>query len=137
MKKVLVDTSIWSLALRKKEKTTSEIKIVEQFSGLVLDLDIILIGPIRQEILSGISDIKRFSELKQRLSIFGDFRIETHDYELAAEFYNECRRNGVQGSHIDFLICAVAANNNMSIMTLGKDFSNFKKHIKIKLEKIA
>jgi len=137
MKKVLVDTSIWSLALRKKEKTTSEIKIVEQFSGLVLDLDIILIGPIRQEILSGISDIKRFSELKQRLSIFDDFRIETYDYELAAEFYNECRRNGVQGSHIDFLICAVAANNNMSIMTLDKDFSNFKKHIKIKLEKIA
>jgi predicted nucleic acid-binding protein len=42
------------------------------------------------------------------MSIFPDYVIQTSDYEFAAECSNECRRNGIQGSHTDFLICAVA-----------------------------
>ncbi len=51
------------------------------------------------------------------------------DYELAAEFFNTCRSNGVQGSNTDFLICAAAANRNYSIFTTDKDFENFQAHI--------
>jgi predicted nucleic acid-binding protein len=137
MKQVLVDTSVWSLALRKKQRNEKEEKIIDQFSKLISNLDIVIIGPIRQEILSGISDNNRFNDLKNKLSIFDDFRIETRDYELAAQFYNECRGNGIQGSHIDYLICAVAANNDMSILTLDNDFQHYKKHIKIQIEKIG
>jgi predicted nucleic acid-binding protein len=135
MKHVLVDTSVWSLALRKKQKNEDDIKIVDKFSKLISNLDIVIIGPIRQEILSGISDNNRFNDLKNQLSIFEDFQIETHDYELAAQYYNECRGKGIQGSHIDYLICAVAVNNDMSIFTLDNDFQRYKKYIKIKLEK--
>jgi predicted nucleic acid-binding protein len=136
MKHVLVDTSVWSLALRKKQWNEKDEKIIDQFSKLISDLDIVIIGPIRQEILSGISDNKRFNDLKNKLSIFKDFQIETRDYELAAQYYNECRGHGIQGSHIDYLICAVAVNNDMSILTLDNDFQHYKKHIKIKIEKI-
>ena len=111
-------------------------KIINRLSKLISNLDIVIIGPIRQEILSGISDRKRFNDLKDRLSIFEDFKIETHDYELAAQFYNECRGKGIQGSHIDYLICAVAVNNDMSIFTLDNDFQNYKKYIKLNLGKI-
>jgi Predicted nucleic acid-binding protein, contains PIN domain len=135
MKQVLVDTSVWSLALRKKEWNEKEQKIVNQLSKLILNLDIVVIGPIRQEILSGISDQKRFIELKSKISIFNDFAIEKRDYELAAQFYNECRKHGIQGSHIDYLICAVAVNNEMSILTLDNDFQQYKKYIKIRIEK--
>jgi len=136
MRPVLVDTSIWSLAFRKRERTIEDQHLIDHLAKLVLDLDAVLIGPVRQEILSGISDKRKFNELRERLSILEDFPIKTEDYELAAEFYNDCRKHGIQGSHIDYLICAVAANNDFSIFTLDNDFINYKKHIKIRLEKV-
>ena len=137
MKRILVDTSVWSLALRKKEKTDQEIRIINQLSKIINNLDMVIIGPIRQEILSGITDKKKYEELREKISIFEDFQLHTYDYELAAELFNVCRKHGIQGSHIDYLICAVAINNDMSILTLDNDFQLYKKHMKLKIEKIA
>ena len=137
MKRILVDTSVWSLALRKKEKTDQEIRIINQLSKIINNLDMVIIGPIRQEILSGINDKNKYDELREKISIFEDFQLHTYDYELAAELFNECRKHGIQGSHIDYLICAVAINNDMSILTLDNDFQLYKKHMKLKIEKIA
>jgi predicted nucleic acid-binding protein len=137
MKRVLVDTSVWSLALRKKERTEEEQSIIKQLSKIISNLDLVIIGPIRQEILSGISDLRKFEDLKEKLSMFDDFEIRRSDYEHAAECFNKCRENGIQRSYIDFLICSVAINNDMTILTLDKDFSLFKKYMKIKLEKLA
>lgn len=68
--KVLVDTSVWSLALRKGEKNETESGIVELLAELIRDTNVVIIGPIRQEILSGISQRNRFNDLKNKLSIF-------------------------------------------------------------------
>ncbi len=133
---VLVDTSIWSLALRKKDRNHEEEKIVDYFSEIIRELKLVIIGPIRQEILSGISDSNRYNELRDKISVFEDYIIKTKEYETAAQYYNECRKKGIQGSHIDYLICAVAINNKMSILTLDKDFDNYKNIIPIQLEKI-
>ncbi len=135
--RILVDTSVWSLALRKKDKTLDEEKIVNIFTDIIRDLKLVIIGPIRQEILSGISNKIRFEDLKSKISVFEDLSIETNDYELAAQLFNECRSKGIQGSHIDFLICAVSINNQMSILSLDNDFINYQKYIPIKLEKIG
>ena len=129
--KVLVDTSVWSLALRRKEPS----EITSKLSELILSSLIVMIGPIRQELLSGISNEDTFLELKTKLKAFDDFVITMSDYETAAEFYNICRKHGVQGSHIDFLICAVASNNNLLIYTTDMDFKNFAKYLPIKLFK--
>jgi len=133
---VLVDTSIWSLALRKKDRNHEEEKIVDYFSKIIRDLKLVIIGPIRQEILSGISDGNRYNELRDKISVFEDYIIKTKEYETATQYYNECRKKGIQGSHVDYLICAVAINNKMSILTLDKDFDNYKNIIPIQLEKI-
>lgn len=135
--RILVDTSVWSLALRKKGKNEEDIKLIEYFSEIIKDLKLIIIGPIRQEILSGVSEKEKFEDLKNKISVFEDFPIDTIDYELAAQLYNECRGKGLQGSHIDFLICAVSINNRMSILTLDNDFEHFSKLIPIKLEKFG
>lgn len=132
--KVLIDTSVWSLAFRKKNKTEYEIKLINYVAEIVRDLRVVMIGPIRQEILSGISDEFKFSEMQNKLSIFSDWSIETEDYELAAKFYNKCRMNGIQGSHIDYLICAVAFRNNFKILTLDNDFEYYRKFTGILLE---
>ena len=134
--KVLVDTSIWSLALRKSEKNDAENSIVGLLAKLIRDTNIVIIGPIRQEILSGISQKSKYDELKSKLSIFRDQTLITDDFVLAAEYFNACRANGIQGSHIDFLICAFSVNNNYPILTLDKDFQFYKKYIPIKTIKI-
>ena len=56
--------------------------------------------------------------------------------EMAAELSNRCRRNGIQGSHTDFLICSFSMNNNCPIFTLDKDFDLYRKHIPLSLHKV-
>ncbi len=134
--KILVDTSVWSLALRKKSLTNEESKIVKELKELIHEERVVLIGPIRQELLSGISDKIKFEMLKEKMRAFEDMEILSSDYENAAEIHNECRRNGIQGSHIDYLICSAAKNNDLRVFTTDKDFTNYIKFTGIKLHTI-
>jgi len=128
---VLIDTSIWSLALRRKKQSyTNETKALVQ---LIDEVRVKIIGPIRQEVLSGISEQVQFIKLKNKLSYFQDTALHTDDFELAAEFHNTCRKKGIQGSHIDFLICATSHNHNFQIFTTDKDFLLYSKHLPIDL----
>jgi hypothetical protein len=129
--KVLVDTPIWSYALRSKNKACQS--EVEQLASLIRDQRALIIGPIRQEILSGYSDLRKFKKLREKLSFFENSPIQDSDYELAAEMCNQCRKRGVQGSHINFLICAVAKRLGVPIFTTDKDFSQYRNIISIKL----
>ena len=133
MKFVLVDTSVWSLAFRKKHPDSNDKKLIEYLTFLIRNRYAVMIGPIRQEILSGISGESTFRKLKEALKAFPDFEITTDDYEQAAAYYNICRSNGIQGSHIDYLICSVAHNNDFLIFTLDKDFKNYRNYIDIEL----
>ncbi len=65
-------------------------------------------GPIRQEILSGIRLERDFERARDRLADFDDVTILTADYEQAAQFFNLCRAKGVTGGGVDLLICSVA-----------------------------
>ena len=130
--KVLVDTPIWSLAFRKKIDNINNIAI-KNLANLIQDRRIAIIGPVRQEVLSGISDRNKFYEIKDKMSFFSDYSIKTDDYEFAAECSNECRRNGIQGSHTDFLICAMAIKNGWEIFTTDADFFEYQKYISIKM----
>jgi len=127
--KVLVDTSVWSLSMRRKEKN----EIAKRLTELILESLVVMIGPVRQELLSGISDEAVFNKLRSGLQSFDDLPITTGDYETAAEFFNICRKKGVQGSHTDFLICALACNNNLLIFTTDQDFQHYAKYLPIQL----
>jgi predicted nucleic acid-binding protein len=128
---VLVDTSIWSAALRRG--TVKNQASVNDLTRLIQELRVRIIGPVRQEILSGIKTEKQFQELKSYLSAFPDLPLEAADYEQAAEFFNICRRNGIQGSNTDFLICSAAYHRNLEIFTSDHDFLDFQKYLPIKL----
>jgi len=121
---VLVDTAVWSLALRHKSHPGNE-PVRSELASLIQDRRVAMIGPIRQEILCGIKEPAHFDRLRDQLRAFPDLAIESEDYEEAASFYNRCRQKGIQGSNTDFLICAVAARNNFSIFTTDEDFTHF------------
>jgi len=129
--KVIVDTCVWSYALRKD--SSKDETIINTLVKLIKEVRVQLIGPIRQDILSGVKSEKRFLELKEYFSAFSDLPLETNDYEKAAEFFNVCRKNGIQGSNTDFLLCAAAVNHDLKIFTIDKDFSYFQKYLPINL----
>lgn len=131
--KIIVDTSVWSLALRH-DKEVSNVP-VQELRQIILSHRVQMIGPIRQEILSGIRSESQFKKLRKHLESFPDLPILTEDYITAAQFFNHCRSKGMQGSNIDFLICAVAVRNKFSIYTTDKDFNLFSKYIQIVLHK--
>ncbi len=129
--KVLVDTCIWSHALRsKKPEFEAQVKSLET---LIADQRVLIIGAIRQEVLSGYSDMTKFETLKAKLNYFENTPLLDDDYITAARFYNLCRQKGIQGSHIDLLICAVAVRLNISIFTSDNDFGFYQQHLPIKL----
>ena len=82
-------------------------------------------GPIRQELLSGVRTPDQFDALREHLRAFTDIELGTDDYEEAASFSNRCRAAGVQGSSVDFLICAVAARRALAIFTTDEDFEHY------------
>lgn len=131
MSGVLVDTCMWSLAFRGK--TTREKKVAEELTKLIDENRAKIIGPIRQEVLSGYSEFASYEKLRTKLSYFPNEDITDPDYEAAAEYSNLCRKKGIQGSHIDFLICSVSSRLNICIYTNDKDFLNYKKYLPISL----
>jgi len=130
--KVLIDTSIWSLALRRKKRSHDD-STESELASLVTDGRVALIGPIRQEILSGIKERAQFDRLRDHLGAFSDTTITREDYEEAAAFHNQCRAKGLQGSNTDFLICAIATHNDFPIFTTDQDFTHFASVLPIKL----
>ena len=133
--KVIVDTSVWSLALRRDTQESDS--VVQEFRRMIHDHRVQMIGPIRQEILSGIRRESQFKKLQKHLESFPDLPVLTEDYVTAAKYFNRCRSKGIQGSNTDFLICAMANRNKLSIFTTDKDFELFSKHIHIVLHKAA
>ena len=129
--KILVDTSVWSLALRRSNHVDA--LHAKELRSLIKDHRVQMIGPIRQEILSGIRSKSQFDNLNKRLAGFTDHPILTEDYIAAARYFNLCRSKGIQGSNTDFLICAVSVRSELPIYTTDKDYALFAKHIPVQL----
>jgi predicted nucleic acid-binding protein len=128
---VLVDTSVWSLALRRRRLT--EAPETSELAELVKEGRVSLLGPVRQELLSGVAEEKQYAVLRDHLRAFPDVELEPADYEEAATFFNKCRARGVQGSNTDFLMCAAAARRHLAILTTDVDFRHFAKLLPIRL----
>jgi predicted nucleic acid-binding protein len=121
--KVVVDTSVWSLALRRRRLRPNA--AVDELRSLIDEGRVAMLGVIRQELLSGIRTYETFERLRDHLRPFSDEQLETADFERAAEHFNTCRAQGVQGSNTDFLICAAAERRNLPLLTADADFKRF------------
>jgi predicted nucleic acid-binding protein len=119
--KVLVDSCIWSLALRRRRGveglSANERQLVASLAELIQDGRVAMVGPVRQEVLSGIRHQEQFQKIRDRLDAFADEIIESPDYIEAARLDNICRSQGLQCGEVDMLLCAVAAHHNWSILT--------------------
>ena len=132
---ILVDTPVWSLALRRKrgDLNPRERALTEALADLVREGRAQIAGVVRQELLSGIREPERLEMLREYLRAFDDPQLDTSDYEEAARMHNRCRRHGITGSAADFLLCAVAHRRRWQIFSIDRDFEQYGKALGLKL----
>ena len=134
---VLIDTSVWSLALRRKNESlsTNERFLVAELSELIREGRARMIGLVRQELLPGIKTTEQYEKLRLHLRSFPDEVVDTSDYEEAAKAGNRCRAKGVVVSIVDILLCAVATKRLWTIFTADPDFSSYLKALPLRIHR--
>ena len=119
--RVVVDTSVWSLSLRRQSQETSpEARALEALisSGQT----ILMLGIILQEILQGVRKPEQFQRLKSSLAVFPLVEPTRDIYEYAAELFNICRSEGIQIATVDCLIASATIQSDSQLFTADKDF---------------
>lgn len=134
---VLVDTSVWSLALRRKahDLAPAERTKVAELRELIREGRTRLVGLVRQELLSGIKTTAQYEKLRLIFRTFPDQPVETSDYEAAAKASNACRSKGIAVSTSDMLICAIASSRGWPIFTTDSDFEAYARVLPIRLHR--
>jgi predicted nucleic acid-binding protein len=132
---VLVDTSVWSLSLRRnpRDLNPAERSIVVELTELIAEGRARLMGLVRQELLAGVRNPAQFEMLRTLLRAFPDVDVEIVDYEFAGQASNQCKSKGVTVSLVDALICAVANARGWTIFTTDQDFEHHASILPIKL----
>jgi len=132
---VLVDTTVWSLALRRARKSSAELAITRSLEDVVRDGRALLVGLVRQELLSGVSGADRFRKLERAMAAFPDEPVTPGDHVAAARAFNACRARGIQGTTVDLLLCAVAMRIDARIFSLDRDFEHYARALPIVLHR--
>lgn len=128
---VLVDTSVWSLALRRDAPQGG--REVEALSAAIERGDVCLTGAILQEVLQGFPSLERARRLTDYLAPFPLLDLHRGDFVFAAEIRNKCRSKGLTVTTIDAQIAAAAINHRCSLLTADGDFAGVARHYPLRL----
>ena len=129
---LFVDTSVWSLALRRDQQM--DIPEVELLKKSLLAGDtIVTTGIVIQELLQGFVGPKDHARIIERFQALPLLNPDRHTHIAAAELRNRCRRSGVQLGTIDALIAQLCIEHDLSLLTTDKDFVHAAKHVPLRL----
>ncbi len=133
--RILIDTPVWSLALRRKtaDLIESELRATQLLFQIVDEGRAQLLGSVRQELLSGLKEPAQFRRLRDYLRDFPDTILAIDDYEEAARASNECRKAGIASTPVDMLICAVGLHHDWQIFSTDRDFTRYAAVVPIQL----
>ena len=129
---LFVDTSVWSLALRRD--TQSEHAAVAVLRRALLDGDtIVTTGIVVQELLQGFSGAKDQTRIIERLQVLPLLNPGRETHIQAAMLRNTCRRKGVQIGTIDALIAQLCIEHDLALLTADKDFAHAARFVPLRL----
>ena len=128
---VLVDTSVWSIALRRDQPPAQ--REIETLRAAIERGEVCLLGIILQEVLQGFPSPDRTRRLVEHLSPFPILSLHRGDYIHAAEIRNRCRGKGLTISTIDGQIAAAAINHRCALLTVDRDFTGIARHFPLRL----
>lgn len=129
---LFVDTSVWSLALRRDAST--EIAAVEILKeSLLAGKTVVTTGIVIQELLQGFAGPKDRKHIIERFQALPLLQPDRQTHIAAAELRNKCRRSGVQLGTIDALIAQLCIEHDLELLTTDKDFVFAAKHVRLRL----
>ncbi|MEN2740465.1 PIN domain-containing protein [Microbacterium sp. X-17] len=129
---LLVDTSVWSLTLRRDRPDDSP--VVEELLRALAGSDIVVTtGLILQELLQGFLPDQARSRIAERFMSMPLVDPDRDDYMAAAAIRNTCRKAGVQVGTVDALIAQLAIRHDHTLLTADRDFEHAAPHIGLRL----
>ena len=128
----LVDTSVWSLALRRGERR-AESEVARLREALLARESIYTTGLILQELLQGFRGPRQREPILRRFSALPTIAPDREDHVEAAEVRNRCRRNGVQLGTIDALLAQLAIRHDLVLLSTDRDFVHAAAHVPLRL----
>jgi predicted nucleic acid-binding protein len=129
---LLVDTSVWSLALRRDVEQSAPEVVALRHALLGTD-QVFTTGLVLQELLQGFAGPKDRAQLIDRLSALAFLQPVKEDHIEAAEVRNSCRRCGVQVGTIDALLIQLCRKSDLTLLTTDQDFHAATKHVEFRL----
>ena len=129
---LLVDTSVWSLALRR-DTTASEPEVEALKEALAGSGVVVTTGLILQELLQGFVEPKARLQLIESFAALGLIQPNREDHIAAANLRNTCRQAGVQVATVDALIAKLCIRHDITLLSTDEDFAHAARHCKLKL----
>lgn len=125
---LLVDTSVWSLALRRDAQAGEP--EVQALKDALFGADVVVTtGLVLQELLQGFSGAKAQDQIVQRFGALPLIQPDRDDHIGAATIRNTCRRAGVQIGTVDALLAQLCIRHELTLLTTDKDFTHASKHV--------
>lgn len=129
---LLVDTSVWSLALRRDVEATEP--EVQELKDALFGSDVVVTaGLVLQELLRGFSGAKAQAQIIERVAALPLLAPDREDHIGAAALRNACRKAGVQMGTIDALLAQLAIRHDLTLLTTDKDFTYAAKHCALRV----
>lgn len=130
--RVLVDTSVWSLALRKKGPTDHP--CVQKLAALLSrNEDVVLTGLILQEMLQAFRTDTTFRRVVNYFKPFPLLEFHRSDFVAAARLHRKCAAKGISASTADCQIAIASVENGCPLLTADKDFQRIARCSSLKL----
>lgn len=129
---LLVDTSVWSLALRR-DAELNMLEVVALRNALLGTDQVFSTGFVLQELLQGFSGPKARDSILERFTALAFIEPDRQDHIDAAEIRNACRRHGVQIGTIDALLIQLSRRNDLELLTTDNDFRSARHFIEFNL----
>ncbi len=134
---LLVDTSVWSLALRRDPAppTPPTPHVYALRDGLEGDEIVVTTGLVLQELLQGFSGPRARKEIIERFTALPLLTPDRQDHIDAAALRNHCRRSGVQIGTIDALLAQLCIRHGLTLLTTDNDFVHAAEYCALKVWK--
>lgn len=119
---LLVDTSIWSLALRRDipPKIPALAFLRRALEG---EAAVFTTGIVLQELLQGVPGPKGRDAIVSRFGTLPSIVPDRQDHVDAAELHTACRRKGLQVGTIAALLAQLCRRHQLTMLTADNDFT--------------
>jgi predicted nucleic acid-binding protein len=129
---LFVDTTVWSLALRRDDVVDVP-EVIALKHALLEGRQIVTTGLVLQELLQGFSGPKANADIIDRFAAIPSVSPDRVDHIAAASLRNTCRRAGVQVGTVDAILAQLCIRHQLTLLSTDKDFRNIAKHIDLKI----